>query len=283
MLNDTNPPASPSHLTRTRSLFIAAVVGFNLLVIAALIALWFIGRRPSPDWNGTWKLDPAKSHYPEPTLTVSITPDGMVHSGSGSATLNFRCDGKPFPASQGFTVTCTHQTGSEMEIAYSKNGAKEITDRWDLSSNQKMLTVTWTNAEPTAWMPSGIRPYTRTAGSTGFAGTWRDVNPLDRMPSAWQIRLQGHTLQESWPEKHWTLTIPLDGKDVAVHRAGVNPAATIALRVRNSRDLTETSKLNGKVINVASWTISPDGRSLTESWWTNGKLGTTSQIVYDKQ
>jgi hypothetical protein len=283
MLNDDNPPASAPRPSRKRTLFIAAVVGFNLLVVAALFAAWFINRQPSPGWNGTWKLDEAKSRVPATTLTVSITPEGMVHSESGSSTLSFRCDGNRYPSANGVTAICTQSKPSNMELTLFRNGSKELTAHWQLSPDQKALTVDGINFLPTAWTTSAERHYARTSGSTGFASAWKPVNPFELTPPTWQIRLQGHTFQASYPEKHWTRSFPLNGKDTLVHRAEVNPAATIALRIRNSRELFVTRKVTGKMTSVATWQLSPDGRTLTDTSWIPGGTSGAAVLVYDKQ
>jgi hypothetical protein len=259
------------------------VVGFNLLVMAALFAAWFINRRPSPDWNGTWKLNPAKSHLSLAILTLATTPDGIIHNTTGAGNMSFRCDGNRYPSANGVTVVCTQKNTATMDITLFRNGSQELSDRWQLSPDQKGLTVTWANTLPTAWSASGDRHYARASGSTGFAGAWKPVNPYELTPPTWQISVHGHTFQGSYPEKHWTQDIPLDGKDASVHRPDVNPAATIALRIRNSRELFVTRKVNGKVNSVATWQLSPDGRSLTDTTWFPGRTSETAVLVYDKQ
>lgn len=98
-------------------------------------------QRPSPDWNGTWKLDPFKSDIPGPTITVSITPDGMYHNASGGSTANFRCDGKGYQGKETLTAFCTQKISSEMEITIFRNGSKVSTVHWQLSSDGNALTI----------------------------------------------------------------------------------------------------------------------------------------------
>jgi hypothetical protein len=67
-------------------------------------------RAASPDWNGTWKLEPAQSDIPGPTIVVSIGSDGMWHN---SGDWNFRCDGQKYQATDILTVYCTQVNNSD--------------------------------------------------------------------------------------------------------------------------------------------------------------------------
>jgi hypothetical protein len=60
------------------------------------------------------------------------------------------------------------------------------------------------------------RRYKRTSGSVGFAGGWRNVNPLESTPSIWQISLDGDRMHYSFPQEGEHVDAVLDGTDAAV-------------------------------------------------------------------
>jgi hypothetical protein len=239
-------------------------------------------QRPSPDWNGTWKLDPFKSDIPGPTITVSITSDGMYHNASGGSTANFGCDGNGYQATETLTAFCTQKSSSELEIAVFKNGSKVSTAHWELSPDRRSLTIRSTSPQADGALKSKEKLYTRTSGSTGFAGGWRNVNPLEGIPSTRQIVLKGHALHESYPGGQYA-DVTLDGADAALHGPGVSAGVSIALRERSPRELSSTTKQKGQVVNVGYWRISAEGRSLTESYWSPDRPDEKAVLVYEKQ
>lgn len=241
-------------------------------------------RRLSPDWNGTWKLDPTKSDIPGPTITVSITPDGMYHNwGGDGGTANFRCDGNRYQATDLLTVFCTQKNSSDLEITGFKNESKVFINHWELSPDGKVLTVASTSFHADGSVKSDEVRYMRTFGSTGFGGEWRNVNPLAALPSIRQISLQGHELHQSIPDKGRSMDVTLDGTDAAIRGPFVSPGASIALKERNPRELDSTMKQHGRVVSVGYWRISADGRSLTELWWVPSRPNVKAVVVYEKQ
>ena len=69
-------------------------------------------------WNGTWKLDPAKSHFTGDTLAYTKGPGTMLHYSNGSTSYDFGLDGKEYKTWANRTTTWT---------AADKNGWEWIT------------------------------------------------------------------------------------------------------------------------------------------------------------
>lgn len=236
----------------------------------------------SPDWNGTWKLDPAKGDIPGPSIVVSISPDGMWHDkGVSGPTANFRCDGKEYQATDILSIYCTQVDSSHVELTGFKNGSKLFVAHWELSPDGKMLLVKGTGFHPDGSVKVTEKRYTRTSGSSvGFAGGWRNVNPLEEAPSIQKISLQGHTLHRYLPANDRHLDVPLDGTDAAL---GEPPDGTFALEERGPREFSSKMKLHGQVVSVGYWQISADGHLLTESSWAPSSPDEKAVLVYEKQ
>jgi hypothetical protein len=238
-------------------------------------------RGASPDWNGTWKLNPAKGDIPGPSIVVSISPDGMWHNRSlGGTTANFRCDGTEYQSTDILTINCTQVNSSEAEITGFKNGSKLFVARWELSPDGRFLSVKSTTFHADGSVKVKEKRYARTSGSVGFAGGWKNVNPLEEAPSIQKISLQGHTLHRSLPENDRQVDVRLDGTDAAL---GEPPGATLALEERSPREFSSTMKLYGQVVSLGYWQISADGRSLTESYWVPSSPNEKAVLVYEKQ
>ena len=237
-------------------------------------------RGASPDWNGTWKLNPAKGNLPGPSIVVSISPDGMWHdAGHNGAPANFRCDGKEYQQDI-LTISCKQVNTSEVEITGFKNGLKLFLAHWELSPDGKALSVKSTIFQADGSTKVKDARYARTSGSEGFAGGWRNVNPLSGEQPIEKINLQGNTLHRYFPENDRHLDVTLDGTDADL---GVPVGATLALEERSPREFSLTMKQNGQVVTVGNWQISADGRSLTESYWAPSTPNEKAVLVYEKQ
>lgn len=255
-----------------------------LRLSAAAVALAVAGcHGPSPDWNGTWKLDPAKSYVRPRIFTISTTPDGMYHSGSGTATSNFRCDGKGNPAANDLTAFCTQKNSSNLEITNFRNGSKVLAVHWDLSRDGKALTIDSTALYPDGAARSKEFRYVRTSGSTGFAGNWRNVDPLEGRAQILQFTIGSNALHYTFPENEVHVDAFIDGTDAAIQGPFVPSGETISLRESGPRELSSAMKRNGRVESVGYWRLSDDGRSLTESYWLPGRPNEKEELVYQKQ
>jgi len=232
----------------------------------------------SPDWNGTWKLDPVRSDFPAPTITVSMTQDGIYQV----ATVKFRCDGKGYQAKD-TTIFCAQKNSLDLEITHFRNGSKIRAVDWQLSSDGNALTIESTDIQADGSAKSKEHRYTRTSGSTGFVGGWRNVNPLDGVRSIRQIKLQGNLLHEFFPEDADYADAWLDGTDAPFHGPNVSPGWSIALRGRNPREFGLTMKRDRRVVSVGYWRISDDGHSMTESYWAPTAPNQKAVAVFEKQ
>jgi hypothetical protein len=261
---------------------IAARVGRTVRGICIVLTLipTVSCRAASPDWKGTWKLDPAHSDIPGPTIVVSISPDGMWHN---SGDWNFRCDGKEYQATDILTVYCTQVNNSDVEITAFKNGSKVVASHWELSSDGKVLSIKSSSFHDDGSVKVKDSRYARISGSIGFGGGWKNVNPLEAIPSIRQISLQGHTLHQSIPEKGMYIDVALDGTDAVIHGPLSSPEGSIALKERSPREFSATMKMHGKIVSVGYWRISADGHSLTDSYWAPSSPKEKAVLVYEKQ
>ena len=80
-------------------------------------------RAPSPDWNGTWKLNPTKSSYQGQVLTISISADGEYRFDEKSS-HTLRCDGKHRPIGNDRSPLCVKSGLTALEITLKENGVK---------------------------------------------------------------------------------------------------------------------------------------------------------------
>jgi hypothetical protein len=170
-----------------------------------------------------------------------------------------------------------------LELINRKNGIKTLTVQWELSPDGKMLTVKATSLSGDGSTRPWVSQYLRVSGSTGFAGGWRNTNPLVHVPPIWQIRLGNHRLQYAFPGRSQYADVALDGSDATVRGTGTPVGSSIAFKELSPRDLSMTKKLDGQVLSIGYLQITADGRSLTESYWSPERPNEKAVLVYEKQ
>jgi hypothetical protein len=134
-------------------------------------------RAPSPDWNGTWKVNPAKSSYQGQILTISISADGEYRFDEKSS-HTLRCDGKDRPIGNNRTLVCVKGGATALDITVKENGVKTRATHDELSTDGKIFTTTVTELRPNGPMVTSQIVFSRLSGSNDFAGEWRDFSSM---------------------------------------------------------------------------------------------------------
>jgi hypothetical protein len=200
------------------------------VVFCALVATQGC-RTPSPDWNGTWKLNSTKGSYQGQVLTISISPDGEYRFDENSS-HTLRCDGKDRPIGNNRTGVCVKSGDIVLDITQKENGVKTRATHDELSTDRKVCTTTVTEFRP------------QHADMT--------------------LRLDNLALHIDYPsEEH--IDAPLDGVEAAVRGPHTLEGATFVLRPTGNREFLIVTKRQGKVFSQGSLKLSNDGRIITNS------------------
>jgi len=239
-------------------------------------------RAPSPDWNGTWRLNLSKSSYQRLVVTISISADGEYRYDDGGSSFTFRCDGKDRPIGKNRTQACVEGSTTTLDLTRKENGAKANAYHWELSADGKVLTATATVFRPSGAVTTSQIVASRISGSSGFAGQWRDTSYLQRHANM-TLRLDGQILHLSYPSAGQYVDAPFDGVDAAVQGPHAPEGITYSVRLAGRRKIHTLTKRNGKVLIQGFFELSSDGRVITESWWNPGQPADKSTFVYEKK
>jgi hypothetical protein len=252
-------------------------------ILAGALSMAALGcSRVSPDWNGTWKLNEAKSSIPGPTFVITVSPGGEYHYEGGTSSYNFRCDGKDYSTRPNRTLSCVQTGAFVMDTTSKENGAKIATAHWELSADGKMLTISGTSIQADELPKSREVVYSRTSASTGFAGGWRDPKHLESTPPL-LLALTDRTLHIAFSGSGQYMDVPLDGSDAPMHGPGVPQGLTMAITSHGSREFLTLKKMAGQTINQGSLRLSADGRTLVEEYWKPSRPDEKASLVYEKQ
>ncbi len=239
-------------------------------------------RVPSPDWNGTWKLNPSKSSFQGPVITISISADGEFRYDDGFVSNIFRCDGKYRPIGNNRTQACVKSSATTLDRTRKENGVKTNTYHWELSAGGKVFTATATALRPSGPVITGQLVASRMSGSNGFAGQWRDTSFLQRHADM-TLRLDNQTLHIGYPSAGLYIDAPLDGVDAAMHGPHAPEGMTYTARLVGQREILTLTKDNGEALTQGSLKLSDDGRVVIESWWNPGRPTDKGTLVYEKK
>src|SRR6476661_1495489 len=154
---------------------------FRLLLVACLVTS-SKGAANDP-FVGKWKVDPSKSKlYDELKVEASGANKYILTFGPGQVDT-IVADGKDQPALSGTTFSITVKGPNRWEIIRKLKGRTLLTAHWTLSEDGKTLNDAYTQYLPDGTtlfsqpLPDGstlFLPYVydRTAGNSGFPGTW---------------------------------------------------------------------------------------------------------------
>lgn len=184
---------------------------FGLLICCALAAT--LGcRAPSPNWNGTWKLEPSSSSYQGPVFIISISPDGDYHYDDGNSSFTLRCDGKDRSIGNKRTRVCTRSGSTLIDITQAENGVKTRAAHWELSSDRNSFSSTVTTFRSSGPAITAKTVFSRLSGSNDFASRWRDMTYL-RQHAEMTLRLDNEALHIDYPSAGQYIDVPLGGVD----------------------------------------------------------------------
>ncbi len=234
-------------------------------------------------WNGTWKLDPAKSKMTGATDVVAITPDGRYTVTTSGLTYNFACDGKDYPVMDGhFTLACTKASDTELDfVAKTPTGEELSRTKRSVSDGGKTMTAETTGKSADGTPFHSVDIFHKVSADKGFAGTWQNTKVQVDDISSFDVNATEDSITFNYPRRKATLTAKLDGTpaaDEGPHPDGV----MISLKGDGPLTIHETDSLNGKDLEHDTMSVSQDGKSMTiEVLRTDNSQ---KQIyVYDKQ
>ena len=238
-------------------------------------------RAPSPDWNGTWKLNLAKSSFQGQVLTISMSADSEYRFDENSS-HTIRCDGKDRPIGNNRTLVCVRSGVTVLDITQKENGVKTRATHDELSADGKVFTTTVTEFRPNGPVITSQIIFSRLSGSNNFAGQWRDTSYLQQR-AAMTLRLDSQALHIDYPSAAQLIDAPLNGVEAAVRGPHAPEGTTHAVRPAGNRKFLIVAKRNGKVFSQGSLELSKDGRTITDSWWNPDRPADKATLVYDKR
>jgi hypothetical protein len=173
-----------------------------------------------------------------------------------------------------------------IELTTKKAGRVTGMEKRVLSADGKAVTLEYTGHPEGSQQPVTVRgTMTRVgpgpAGSHGASGSWRTTKFDQASDNALLVTFKGSAegLMMTAPTGE-SYDAKFDGKDYAVK--GDPGGSVVSLKKVDDHTIVETTKRDGKIVSITSWTVSADGKSLTAKS-EDKERGTTSSWVATKQ
>lgn len=233
----------------------------SLLAISLLATTLWAADNP---FVGKWKLNPEKSTLHDEMKVASAGENRYAFDFNGAGTPEFIvADGTDQPGLDGTTLAVTSQGPNSWRVVRKKDGRLQISAIWTLSADGNTLHDDFTGYQPSGSTFHLDYLYARTAGTSGFAGTWDSTS--EKLGSAVEIEVepyQGDGLSFSNRAQQSTKNMKFDGKDYPVEDANVPKGTMSSARRLNATTLEFIEKTNGKVDDTQQIQLAPDGKTL---------------------
>lgn len=232
-------------------------------------------------WDGTWKMNVAKSKFSGDTFTIEAKGNMMQFS-DGVVSYDFACDGKAYPVIADRTVTCMGSQAAGYDYVM-KAGDNVLTkSHRTFSADGKTMTVNGTSMRPDGTKPEFTDVYKRQSGTNGLVGKWMNVKSQESADTM-VIQTKGDWIKVSSPEFKNSVEGKMDGSALPMTGANIPPGVTQSIKAEGANKLHYTVQYNGKVLEEGTQTLSADGKTLVDEEWAPGKMNEKATAVYERQ
>jgi hypothetical protein len=254
----------------------------QLLLIGCLVTgtLW----AANDPFIGKWKVNPAKSKLNDEMKVETAGTNRYTFTFAPGAVDTVAADGSDQPALQGTTLSVTVKGPSNWVVIRKMKGRTLLTGYWTLSADGKTLSDDYTEFAPNGSKTNIPYVYERTAGNSGFTGTWDSESEKVKPGIALQIRpYEDDGLSFDSPGADMNEKMKFDGSDYPAVDPSATPGSASSGRRVNERRLEITEKLKGKITGTRTIELSPDLKMLTMSLRLVGQSRPQSILVFDRE
>lgn len=267
---------------------------FQLLLSACLITgtSW----AANDSFVGKWKVNLDKSKLIDEMKVEAAGANRYKITFAPGAVDTIVADGSDQPGLSGTTLSITAKGPNNWTVVRKKDGRTLLSADWTLSTDGKTLNDAFTQYLPDRMtlfsqpLPNGstlFLPYVyeRTAGNSGFLGTWDSESAKVATGIELQIQpYEGGGLSFKRSDEEMAKRIKFDGTEYPDldPNGGDKGTAYSGSRV-NERSLEITYKLKGKITGSRQVELSADLKTLTVTERLVGQSQPKSILVFDRE
>lgn len=236
----------------------------TFLVLALLVPAFSLAQSP---FDGTWRVNMNESKLSPKPIGFYLS-EGWYHCTSCNPQLDVQADGQDHAVTGEpyDTLSVKEVDSKSIALTTKKGGAIDSEQTRTVSANGKLLTVSITahpkdGGAPVVTEVTATRVGIAPSGVQATSGNWKieKVKQSDNGLTT-TYKSSGDELTMTTPTGE-SYTAKLDGTDAPVK--GAYGFDTVSLKKIDARTIEETDKRDGKVVDVAKMTVSPDGKKMT--------------------
>ena len=267
---------------------------FPLLLAAGVFASSVSGA--NDPFVGKWKVNPSKSKLTDEFKVEAMGANKYTFTFGPGQVDTVVANGSDQPAMQGTTLSVRVEGSNKWKVVRKMKDRTLLTAYWTLSEDGKTLNDAFTQYLPDGTtlfsqpLPNGstlFLPYVyeRTAGNSGFPGTWDSESAKVKAGLELQIQpYDGDGLSFKRSDEETAKRMKLDGNDHPdLDRNGADRGTAYSGRRLNERSLEITQKFKGKITSTRQIELSRDLKTLTVTVRLVGQSSPESILVYDRQ
>jgi hypothetical protein len=266
----------------------------QLLLVVCLVTS--SGWAADDPFVGKWRVNPSKSKLNDEMQVENAGANRYAFNLGPGAVDTVVADGSDQPAMSGTTLSITVKGPNSWEVVRKMKGRVLIRAHWTLSEDGKAINDAFTQYLPDGTtlfsqpLPDGstlFLPYVyqRTAGNSGFLGTWDSESAKVKAGIELQVlSYEGDGLSLKRSDEEMVNRIKLDGNnypDLAPN--GADGGAAYSGRRVNARSLEITYKFKGKITGTRQIELSTDLKVLTMTERLVGQSRPKSILVFDRE
>jgi hypothetical protein len=229
---------------------------------------------------GKWKTNLAKSDFGQTTVTIESLPGGEWQSTAFGVTYKFKMDGKDYPDGMGGMMAWKEVDGHTWETVAKANDKVTETDTFKVGSDGKTLTQMSKMMKADGGSLDGTTVYERVSGGPSLAGKWKTKKVSGGSGTMEFVASAPNGLRYSDLDMGMSCDMKLDGKDYPCNGPTIPPGFTSAVKA-SPKALDLTVKKDGKPFFNATYTVAPDGKTMTEMG-APATGGEKFKIVFDR-
>jgi len=255
----------------------------QLLLVACLAGgtLW----AANDPFAGKWKVNPSKSKLNDEMKVEVAGANRYAITFAPGLVDTINADGSDQPGLRGTTLSITVEGPNNWKVIRKMKGRTLLTANWTLSEDGKTLNDAYMEYAADGSTSSLPHVYERTAGSSGFPGTWDSES--EKVKSGIELQIQpyeGDGLSFNCPDAQMTnKRVKLDGNDYPDLDPDVAPGLASSGRRLNERSLEITDKFKSKITGTRQVELSTDLRTLTITVRLVGQNRPKSIFVFDRE
>ena len=250
-----------------------------LVAGAATGALW----AASDPLVGKWKVNSSKSKLTDEMKVEAVGANKYAVTFGPGSVDTIVADGTDQPALQGTTLSITVDGPNNWKVVRKRDGRTLVMGIWTLSADGKSLDDDFTAYQRDGSTTKLHYVYGRTAGSSGFTGTWDSMTA--EVNSSMELEIQpyeGDSLSFKGTTVGLNYNVKFDGNDYPNQGPSADPGSSSSIQRVDEHNLEMTDKVGGKVMDTREIGLSPDGKTLTMAVHAPGR-SQPDVLVFDRE